>query len=83
MSPQSSKRTIKGKRPEGFLTTVDPRGAGARTGRASEDVAIDSAEIALLAYSYWEARRGQHGSAEEDWLRAEQELRARQTSGRR
>jgi DUF2934 family protein len=33
-------------------------------------------EIAQLAYSYWEARGFQGGSPEEDWLRAEQELRA-------
>ena len=32
-------------------------------------------EIARLAYSYWEARGCQGGSSEEDWLRAEQELR--------
>jgi hypothetical protein len=32
-------------------------------------------QIALLAYSYWEARRGPFGSPEEDWLRAEQEIR--------
>ena len=32
-------------------------------------------EIAKLAYSYWEARGYQGGSAEEDWARAEQELR--------
>ena len=32
-------------------------------------------EIALLAYSYWEARGCQGGSSEEDWLRAERELR--------
>jgi hypothetical protein len=32
--------------------------------------------IAKLAYSYWEARGYQGGSEEEDWLRAEQELRA-------
>jgi Protein of unknown function (DUF2934) len=31
-------------------------------------------EIALLAYSYWEARGQQGGSAEEDWLRAEREF---------
>lgn len=31
-------------------------------------------EIAALAYSYWEARAFQDGSAEEDWLRAEKEL---------
>jgi len=33
--------------------------------------------IAQLAYLYWESRGGQGGSSEEDWLRAEQELRAR------
>jgi hypothetical protein len=37
-------------------------------------------EIARLAYSYWEARGYQGGSAEEDWLRAEQELDARESS---
>jgi hypothetical protein len=37
----------------------------------------DADEIARLAYSYWEARGFKHGSAEEDWLRAEQELRLR------
>lgn len=34
-------------------------------------------EIARLAYSYWQARRGEEGSACEDWLRAEQELTRR------
>jgi hypothetical protein len=29
-----------------------------------------------LAYTYWEARGYQGGSSEEDWLRAEQALRA-------
>ena len=32
---------------------------------------------ASFAYSYWEARGGQGGSPEEDWLRAEQEEIAR------
>jgi hypothetical protein len=31
--------------------------------------------IARLAYSYWEDRGFQGGSAEEDWLRAEMEIR--------
>ncbi len=31
-------------------------------------------QIALLAYSYWEARGRQDGSAEEDWFRAEREV---------
>lgn len=34
-------------------------------------------EIARLAYSFWEERGGQGGSAEQDWLRAEQEFQRR------
>jgi hypothetical protein len=34
-------------------------------------------EIAVVAFEYWMARGCQGGSAEEDWLRAEQELRRR------
>jgi hypothetical protein len=34
-------------------------------------------EIARLAYSYWESRGFEGGSPEEDWLRAERELRSR------
>lgn len=36
-----------------------------------------SEDIARLAYFYWEARGCQGGSPEEDWLRAETELRTR------
>jgi hypothetical protein len=35
---------------------------------------VTSEAIAKLAYSYWEARGYQGGSAEEDWLHAEREL---------
>jgi|SRR5689334_20958064 hypothetical protein len=34
-------------------------------------------EVAQLAYLYWEARGCQGGCPEEDWLRAEAELRSR------
>jgi hypothetical protein len=34
-------------------------------------------EIAALAYTYWADRGRQGGSPEEDWLRAERELRAK------
>ncbi len=44
----------------------------------SPNSSVPCEEIACLAYSYWEARGRQGGSAEEDWLRAEQELRNRQ-----
>ena len=34
-------------------------------------------EIAVLAYSFWMERGQPEGSPEEDWLRAERELRSR------
>lgn len=36
-------------------------------------------DIAELAYSYWEARGGEGGSPWEDWFRAEQELKRKQS----
>jgi hypothetical protein len=41
-----------------------------------EDESPLHAQIAVLAYSYWEARGCQGGSPDEDWFRAERELRS-------
>jgi hypothetical protein len=41
---------------------------------------VEPEEIARLAHSYWESRGGQGGSPEEDWFRAEQELKARRAA---
>jgi hypothetical protein len=57
--------------------------AGAATARAADPVAESSAsfpvpayeQIALLAYQYWQERGCPDGSPEEDWLRAEADLR--------
>ena len=40
----------------------------------------ENQEIARLAYSYWEERGCPIGSPEQDWLRAEYELHARQSA---
>jgi Protein of unknown function (DUF2934) len=40
-------------------------------------VEIEREEVAKLAYLYWEARGGQGGSPENDWIRAEEELKNR------
>jgi hypothetical protein len=46
------------------------------TGLIIEPV-FDQEAIAVLAYSYWEARGCPHDSPHEDWFRAEAELRSR------
>jgi len=38
---------------------------------------VSQEDIARLAYSFWEARGYQGGSPEEDWRRAEEQLRER------
>jgi len=46
------------------------------TSDSASDPIIDRDAVARLAYSYWEERGYAGGSAEEDWLRAEDELRS-------
>jgi hypothetical protein len=41
---------------------------------------LEHKRIARLAYSYWEARGRPCGSPEEDWSRAEEELRRRKSA---
>jgi len=59
------------------IATATPAAAHAATKSShvvvTETLSFD--DIAQLAYSYWEARGYQGGSPEEDWLRAERELR--------
>ena len=49
---------------------------GTAGGNADPGPEPDREEIARLAYSYWEARGSANGSPEDDWFRAERELRA-------
>ena len=50
-----------------------PRTAPSTT-TVEKPIARSHQEIAALAYSYWEQRGRQGGSAMEDWFRAEREL---------
>jgi hypothetical protein len=76
MVPRRS--TVRPKGPESVALTT-----GSEEIVSVQDVTIE-AEIARLAYSLWEARGDNGGSAEEDWYRAEQEILARSPSqGRR
>jgi len=51
--------------------------SAAQSAHAAPSVEPTYEEISQLAYTYWESRGCQGGSPEEDWLRAEQELRSR------
>lgn len=61
---------------------LDDESASARAtapARAADEISAPThEEIAELAYSYWEARGGQHGSPWEDWFRAERELKEKE-----
>jgi hypothetical protein len=58
-------------------TTRHTARAQAAATSISNPPVLDSGEIARLAYSFWEARGGHAGSPEQDWRRAERELRQR------
>ena len=62
-------------------TRSKPKKTPEATGVSSETIPSDTVpsteDIARLAYAIWEARGGNGGSAEDDWYRAEQEIRAR------
>jgi len=51
--------------------TANGHSSNVREFRAPHD------QIAQLAHRYWVERGGQHGRHEEDWFRAEQELRGK------
>ncbi len=48
-----------------------------QSARAVSSLTLDHEEVARLAYFYWESRGRQGGTPEQDWYRAEEELRKR------
>jgi len=77
--PAAPKRTA---RPAAVEVSHAPASEPAVLPKAAAAAVVATAEsfreaVARLAYSYWQARGCQGGSPETDWLRAEQELRAR------
>lgn len=49
--------------------------AAPKLSRAHQEVTDE--QIAQLAHKYWQERGNQHGHDEDDWFRAEQELRGK------
>lgn len=62
-------------------TSVEPDNSTLNPSSEAQANVAPQEAIARLAYSYWlERQGGDRGSAEEDWLRAERDLRERQAS---
>ena len=72
------KRAVKSKPTKTSLPAAKSNGTSAAS-RAAKAAALDASSyhdgIARLAYRFWEERGRAEGSPEEDWLRAERELR--------
>lgn len=75
MSAPSPKRVPKTQHPVAAEMQAPPALPDSSIAPA-QNLQLDPEKIAVLAYSYWEARGCQGGSPEEDWLRAEEQLRA-------
>ena len=65
-------KAVHSKRVDNLTSTGLLRGT-----RETEEGPLDPEQIARLAYSYWEGRGFQGGSPEEDWYRAEADIRSR------
>lgn len=70
-----SRRAPRAKRVESQL---DGKATTASETSVRQEAVVDREAVARLAYSFWEARGFTGGSPEEDWLRAERELRQMQ-----
>jgi hypothetical protein len=71
-----SKEFVMSRKHKAMATTVTGRSSAVEENVAEErrGEKLTHHEIAERAYSYWEARGREGGSAEEDWLRAIREL---------
>lgn len=74
-APSSKGRVQKDRasEPEQYVSD-SARHSGGESGIGSDDPTHE--EVAARAYQHWQTRGGVHGASEEDWHRAEQELRA-------
>jgi Protein of unknown function (DUF2934) len=75
---ETTEKTKKAKAPAKPRTTAVTKKATAIRQTVGEKVIATTPtheEIARLAQQYWAERGHQHGQAEQDWLRAERELR--------
>lgn len=76
---QSAKTSVPESDPGSLQSKTPEKGAESEPRQSFGSTRLDASprdqqKISELAYFYWEAREASHGSAEDDWLRAEQEI---------
>jgi hypothetical protein len=74
-SPSTRKAALSQRPARSTASVVAPGVDAPREPVAGTFPLVDPQAIAALAHSYWVARGCEGGSPEEDWLRAERELR--------
>jgi hypothetical protein len=74
----AKRRAPRAKGPESLASEIS---SSEPAGKARPGPIVDRAAVARVAYSYWEARGFTGGSPEEDWLRAEREVRSNLAAG--
>jgi len=83
MSETVKKTTVKSKAPaKPRKTAAKANGAEAAPTAAERrsnvtSIGLSHEQVAALAHKYWAERGHQHGYHEQDWFRAEQELRSK------
>jgi hypothetical protein len=86
-NPPTSKKSTRSAKPQAIdegqnrasetVSTAEATIATARNAVIEGNAAIDLDAVRQRAYELYEERGGQHGLHEDDWYRAEQEVRAR------
>jgi hypothetical protein len=84
-APRKSSRSAKPKTPAEIeersasqtVSTAEPTVTTSRNAVIEGNATVNLDEVRRRAYELYEQRGGQHGLQDEDWYRAEQEIRAR------
>jgi len=79
-NPEQTKEALPQQRVESRQALTPQNSGSDETGAVDGESA--TGEIAALAYQYWLERGSPHGSHDEDWYRAEQQLKANQSNSK-
>ena len=77
LAPKRRRAPAAASKPRARKTVAPAAQSAATNGQYEASCEITREDIARLAYTFWQQRGCQGGSPEDDWFRAENELRSR------